>query len=357
MQAKNTPNAVMVLTPPSSAAIAVVRLRGPNVATFLKNYFSKNPHPGRCIHGELRDGQQLLDDPVILLAPDSTWADISLHGGPWIVQSILDLAGREGFSLQSAKMPLADSFLDDADSPLEREMLAHLPLARTKLALTTLLAQPILWQTALGTRLDPKSIAEDFSLWWLLNPPQIAIVGEPNVGKSTLANQLFGQERSITADLPGTTRDWVGEIADIDGLAAILVDTPGQRHTEDPLEQAAIQASQEKITQSHLVLFILDATRPPKQIPNEGLIIINKVDQPKKWNLNSVKNALPISAKTGKGLEILRQKIREHFGIARLYEPRPHWWTHPQREILIRAASAADPMQYLRQQRILSKST
>ena len=55
----------------------------------------------------------------------------------------------------------------------------------------------------------------------------VAIVGPPNVGKSTLANRLFGQARSITADQPGTTRDWVGGVADIVGLAVTLVDTPG----------------------------------------------------------------------------------------------------------------------------------
>ena len=118
-------------------------------------------------------------------------------------------------------------------SELEREMLAHLPLARTELGVRVLLAQTgrlggLRRGAAAGSGRDAgRELLADRSLWWLLHPPRVAIVGAANAGKSTLANQLFAQERSITADLPGTTRDWVGEVADIDGLPVMLVDTPG----------------------------------------------------------------------------------------------------------------------------------
>ena len=136
----------------------------------------------------------------------------------------------------------------DGAMTLEREMLAALPLARTDLGVRTLLAQrrhgaeamSTLYAAAIGR------ILADRSLDHLLHPPRVAIVGAPNVGKSTLANQLFAQERSITADLPGTTRDWVGEIANIDGLAVTLVDTPGVRDTADAIEREAIDRSGER---------------------------------------------------------------------------------------------------------------
>ena len=85
-----------------------------------------------------------------------------------------------------------------------------------------LLNQPAAWRKGI----DPAAMLKDMTLWRLLHPPKIAIVGEPNVGESTLANRLFGQQRSITADVPGTTRDWVGEMADIGGLAAMLIEYP-----------------------------------------------------------------------------------------------------------------------------------
>src|SRR6185503_2714425 len=99
--------------------------------------------------------------------------------------------------------------------------------------------------------------------WWMLHPPRVAIVGEANVGKSTLANQLFAQERSITADLPGTTRDWVGEVANVDGLPVTLVDTPGVRETADEVEREAIARSGEQVAAADLILLVLDATRLP----------------------------------------------------------------------------------------------
>ncbi len=108
-------------------------------------------------------------------------------------------------------------------------------------------------------------------------------------GKSTLANRLFGRQVSITADLPGTTRDWVGEIADIDGLAALLVDTPGQRDAEDAIERAAIAASREQIEGSDLIIKVLDATARPGNAGggSDVLIVINKIDQPSGWEFQS----------------------------------------------------------------------
>src|SRR5205814_10504480 len=125
-------------------------------------------------------------------------------------------------------------------------------------ALRTLLAQPRAWKGVIDDqnlgRHELERIASDKTLHYLLHPPRVAIVGAPNVGKSTLANQLFAQERSITADLPGTTRDWVGEIANLDGLVVQLVDTPGIRDTSDAIERQAIDRSRHQIEQADLVV-------------------------------------------------------------------------------------------------------
>src|SRR5262249_1921724 len=145
------------------------------------------------------------------------------------------------------------------------------------------------------------------------------------------ANQLFGQERSITADLPGTTRDWVGEIANINGLAVMLVDTPGLRQTQDEIEQAAIERSQAQIERSQLVVLVLDATRPlePEQMPlnrayTDAIRVINKSDKPRALELMS---GIETVATDGEGIQQLCQAIAMHFGCDNLDVTRPRWWT------------------------------
>lgn len=345
-------NIAVVLTPPSAAegsAIAVIRIRGPAASEFLGRCFSKAPAPGRCVHGELRDGDQVIDDPVVVLAEDGSWADVCLHGGAWAIESALGLIRREGFEiLPAGAVPVPDAALDDAASTFEKEVLAHLPSARTAPAIRMLLDQPGAWRREIDRGIDARAILEDRTLWRLLNPPKVAIVGEPNVGKSTLANRLFGHERSITADLPGTTRDWVGEMADIDGLAVLLVDTPGQHEAADAIERAAIAASLEQIEASDLIVVVLDATAPPTQAIERGgaLVVVNKTDRPFGWDFSS-KNAIGISARTGRGIEEIRRQIQERLGVGRLDGSRACWWTRRQRAILVESLNDAAAIEKL----------
>jgi hypothetical protein len=209
----------MVLTPKGVGAIAVIRLKGSRVDLFLEEHVSKQVIEGRCVHGEIRDGEMVLDDGVMVRGAD--FVDLNVHGGVWVAKSVLDLAQRAGFEVVEDALEMMDG-----GTILEQEVMAALPLAGTELAIKVLLAQPEAWKTSTPDLADR-------SLWWLLHPPRVAIVGVANVGKSTLANQLFAQARSITADFPGTTRDWVGEMANLDGLMVMLVDTPGLRETSD----------------------------------------------------------------------------------------------------------------------------
>jgi len=322
----------ILLTPPGAAAIAAVRIAGPRVPTFLAAHFSRAAKVGRCVHGELHDvTRNVLDDPVVTLL-DNTTADVNLHGGPWVVASVLELLRREGFEIVEGRDGVLSDVAVDADNALWRDVLTHLPLARTEQALRLLLAQPSAW--ARGARPDP----DDRSLWWLLHPPRVAIVGLPNVGKSTLANQLFAQERSITADMPGTTRDWVGETANIDGLAVELVDTPGVRETADEIERIAIERSGAEVRRADLVVVVLDASQPSSDDARRlseaypGAVVV--------WNKSDVarddltSDGIRTVATTGKGVDRLRAEIRRRFGCESFDESRPRWWTREQRERL-----------------------
>ncbi len=360
-------NRATLLTAPGVAAIAVVRVAGPAVPAFLAARFSKPVTEHRCVHGDLSDGGSVLDDAVAVLFDGGNSCDLNLHGGEWVVQSVLALLRKEGFEVtQPAAAASNDPLPLDAvegANVLEREVNAHLPLARTELAVRVLLAQAPAWadllrratpapgqeahlarhmQKAEGVKQELSAILADRSLWWLLHPPRVAIIGAPNVGKSTLANRLFAHERVITADLPGTTRDWVGETANLDGLAVLLVDTPGIRQTADPIEAEAIARSGEQIQAADLVVVVTDASRPLDGEQAEvleawpdALRVVNKADTAAPaWDIARVGGVRTIGT-TGQGIDDLRRTIRSRFGVvAGLDEKWPRWWTPRQKKVL-----------------------
>jgi tRNA modification GTPase len=347
------PNHAILLTAPGSAAIAVIRLLGPAVETFLRDHFSRPTVPGQCIHGMLSDGDRLIDDCVVVQISSQT-ADINVHGGPWVVQSVLELMKTAGFEIINPKSNLLSDTFVETETPIWRETLAHLSLARTELAARLLLAQPVAWEK-FQSRADAgliaieelRQIEQDRALHWMLSPPKVAIVGAANVGKSTLANALFGQERSITADVPGTTRDWVGEIANINGLAVTLIDTAGLRATDDPIEIAAIAAGREEVGAADLVLLVLDRSSLLKQSERDLLLshpnavrIANKSDRPPAWVASEI-NAIEISASMGTGMKGLREAICRHFQCNNVALDRPHCFTERQIQYIARSLDLA----------------
>ncbi|HEX8341419.1 MAG TPA: GTPase [Tepidisphaeraceae bacterium] len=337
-----TDNFACLLTPAGTAAIAVVRLAGPGVPAFCAAHLSKPPRRGRCVHVELSDNGRVIDDPVVVLNDDST-IDLCLHGGRYVVEAVLELAARTGFTpLSPADAPPALIF-DTAD-PIEGEMLAALPAARTEAAVRILLAQPGAWAAMLRER-DPAAVKAallDRALPHLLSQPAVAIVGVANVGKSTLANRLFGQDRSITADHPGTTRDWVGESADVGGLIVTLIDTPGQRPSDDPIEQRAIANARGVIAGAALRVVVLDVTQPlaPQRalVTADAMVCLNKIDAPAAWPATAIDrgDAVHISAATSEGVDELRRRVLRHFGCDDLTPSRPRAWTARQQTMLER---------------------
>jgi tRNA modification GTPase len=334
-------NTAALLTPAGVGAIAVVRISGPLVKQFLESHFARPAKAGRCVHADLRDGGKVIDDPVIVLSSDGDRADINLHGGIWIVEACLNLARRDGFSIVDAANAPLPLFALDGASELENEVLACLPLATTELALRVLLAQPEAWARLNLTALDQKGadrLLANRSLHWLLHPPRVAIVGIPNAGKSTLANQLFGQQRSITADLPGTTRDWVGEIANLDGFAITLVDTPGIRISDDAIEMEAIDRAGKQLQSADAIVLVLDATRmgEPSQMEllkrfPDAIRVLNKSDG---CAASAVAASIQTVATTGQGIDALRSAIRSHFQCEHIDLNAARCWTQRQYEMV-----------------------
>lgn len=147
---------------------------------------------------------------------------------------------------------------------------------------------------------------------------QVAIVGEPNVGKSSLFNALAGASRAIVTAVPGTTRDLVTDAVDIEGVRVTLVDTAGVRDTDDPIESEGVARARQALTVADLVLRVEDGSRPRtggSVLHDKELFIANKSDLAPAW---SDDRAVWISATTGAGLEELRRRIVDALDIERL---------------------------------------
>ena len=155
------------------------------------------------------------------------------------------------------------------------------------------------------------------------NGVPVAIVGAPNTGKSTLLNQLLGEERAIVSNIAGTTRDVIEEVLNIEGIQFRLIDTAGIRETTETIEALGIERSQQKIEQAKIVLCLADSAddvnlqkttewvqslktlHPDKNI----LLILNKADLIKTVNLNNQEEVLQISALNGEGILELKNKL------------------------------------------------
>lgn len=133
----------------------------------------------------------------------------------------------------------------------------------------------------------------------------IVLVGETNVGKSSIFNKLVGSNRAIVSDIAGTTRDVVSQQIDIDGYLVNLSDTAGIRKATDTIEKIGIERTQGEIENADLVLYVYNNV--PKEINSNGITIINKSDLLK---TKSNKDAIYTSAKTGEGFDELLKAIK-----------------------------------------------
>src|SRR5208283_2042216 len=144
----------------------------------------------------------------------------------------------------------------------------------------------------------------------------LAIVGRPNVGKSSLFNRLLEQDRAIVTDIPGTTRDTVSETTSLEGIPVKLVDTAGIRESRDIVESLGIERSHEAIADADLTLLVLDLAQPvtsedqeliAKLADRQPLLVGSKADLPRE--LSTAYDLIAVSAVTGAGIDELRQAV------------------------------------------------
>jgi tRNA modification GTPase len=282
-----------LITPPGEGGIGIVSLWGPGALEVLEQVFVGSKRragqipSGAIAHGTIRRAGEVLDEVIVArLEPEGLgvpepYFEVNCHGGIMAVQAVLRRLEEAGTTVvDSSEL----SALSPAESgPLSGEAirvraLAQLPRAPTRLAAAMLLHQA---EGALSRELadvaelldarDGRRAATELHGLLatarlgraLLAPPKVALLGPPNVGKSTLLNALLEEERVIVHQEPGTTRDVVAETVSLGGVPFELLDSAGIREAEDDVEREAVGRAARLAGQCEVALLIFDAREGP----------------------------------------------------------------------------------------------
>ncbi|GEM_PF-224854 len=274
-----------LLTPQGAGAIGVVRVRGPRARPIV-DACCEDTHTGapstpnvemseRLLLRTLFDAGEAVDEVIVSAVPNGPIPTIDLctHGGTRVLERVLQVLQRHGVRILDPAAQPIDAF--DSSTLIDREVNDALRLGKTETAVLFLARQrrllsQSLAELALLAHEDPPSVRETmqrlYSAWpsvrLLLNGATVALVGPPNVGKSTLFNALAGRTVAITSPIAGTTRDWVTADLEFDGVPITLIDTPGDHATDHPLEAAAIRVGRSMSASADLRMLLQEAPDP-----------------------------------------------------------------------------------------------
>ncbi len=388
----NQDTIVALATPSGAGAVAIIRISGSDAVAIANNVFrsvrnkdltkqkTHTIHLGHIVDPSASSGQaeKVLDQVLVSVFknPNSYTGEdvveISCHGSVFIQQQIIQLLLRKGCRMAQAGEFTLRSFLNGKMDLSQAEAVADLinsdneashQIAMQQMRggfsneIAKLREELLNFASLIELELDfaeedvefadrtqfkellnriefvLKRLIDSFAVGNVIkNGIPVAIVGEPNVGKSTLLNALLNEERAIVSDIAGTTRDTIEDELVIDGIGFRFIDTAGIRDTKDVVESIGIQKTFEKIEQAQVVILLLDAKelrvssfrfqveieKIKNKYPQKPLVvIINKVDLLSESELNSIKSKLEtwnlkletISAKQNIGIEELKNTL------------------------------------------------
>lgn len=369
---------VAIATPPGVGGIAVIRLSGPQAIALAQRVFVQSNGSAvshfvshRVQYGFVVDAQGLRVDEVMLCVmcqPRSYTredvAEISCHGGPLASQRVLDVVLAQGARVaepgEFTKRAFLNGRLDLAQAEAVIDVINARTVASQHAALSQLagaLSQRLrefreeLLQVSVYLEagidfpeedLDLVPVSElrarletlAFRLTQLLETFRrgrvvreglvVAIVGRPNVGKSSLLNALLGRDRAIVSPHPGTTRDTIEDALDIQGVLVRIIDTAGMRTATDAIEQEGVRRAREAVQQAELLIVVLDGTTAltaedvlvlTDTAHKPRLLVRNKCDLPAQWSLQDLAPLVPetilldVSALQEQGLQALEGAI------------------------------------------------
>jgi tRNA modification GTPase len=391
---------VAVSTPPGRGGLGIVRISGDEARAIAERLlrFRRPPswRPWTVTLAELPDPEGHTVDQVLVsffARPRSYTAEdvveISCHGSPVVLRYCVERACSLGarlaepgeFTLRAfvngrIDLPRAEAVRDliEARTLYQARIAAQQAegsvsrrLAPVKDQLTNLVALleagidfaeddvPVASAAEIVARLDPviaaiRELVSSFSYGKLVHDGLVlAIVGRPNVGKSSLFNRLLEQDRAIVTDIPGTTRDLVSETASLGGIPVKFVDTAGVRQGEDLVERLGVERTFQAMADADLTLVVVDLSQPIEEADRElierarrqgrFLLVGNKSDLPRRAELDEPH--VVVSALTGDGLSELRRRILEAIAPGGPDEVPPGFITNARHERLLRDALAA----------------
>ncbi len=359
------------------SAIAVIRISGKHAISISNSIFSKNINnfKSHTIHfGNITDQKRIVDEVLLSIFKDNNSftgeesVEISCHGSIYIQKTIIQLLIKKGcrmaspgeFTMRAFKngkldLSQAESISDLISSESSREHQTALQNLKGGFSsdLQELRKQLINFASLVELELDfseedvefanreefenllklikskIENLIESFKLGNVIKQGiSVAILGAPNVGKSTLLNCLLNEERAIVSNIAGTTRDAIEDEMNIDGYKFRFIDTAGIRETSDTIENLGINKTLDKAENSNITLYVLDANtdisnqlkeldKLEDKIKEKTLIVVNKIDL-KSITQKKLDNAIYISAKDNKGIKTLKKKLLTYIDTKKL---------------------------------------
>lgn len=376
---------VALATPSGAGAIAVIRLSGTGAVSIISKVFRAVPgkdiakQKSHTIHlGHIVDGPKVLDQVLVFIFKNphsytgEDVVEISCHGSVFIQQQIIQLLLRNGCRMARAGEFTLRAFLNGKMDLSQAEAVADLIASDNEAShqiamqqmrggfsneIAKLREELLNFASLIELELDfaeedvefadrsqfnellnriefiLKRLIDSFAVGNVIkNGIPVAIVGEPNVGKSTLLNALLNEERAIVSEIAGTTRDTIEDELVIDGIGFRIIDTAGIRETADQIEGLGIKRTFEKIEQAQVVVYLLDGLKFKVQGSNyineiekvknkyplkPLVVVVNKVDAVAAADIEGIRGQLEnlnmkletISAKNKTGIEDLKKQL------------------------------------------------